>query len=55
MSLYVKLDIDLLGVVPKAGVLNTQEPNETLDECHETKLPGVIGWNLIKLAYEVFT
>ena len=22
--------------------------------CHKTKLPGVVGWNLINLAYEVF-
>ena len=53
--MYVELDLDCLGiVVPKVGVLNTQEPNELLDTCHKTKLPGVIGWNLIKLAYEVF-
>ena len=40
--------------MPKVGVLITQEHNELLDTCHRTKLPGVIGWNLIKLAYEVF-
>ena len=40
--------------MPKVGVLITQEPNELLDECHKTKLPGIIGWNLIKLAYQVF-
>ena len=34
--------------------LITQEPNELLDTCHKTKLPGMVGWNLIKLAYEVF-
>ena len=52
--MYVELDLDFLGiVVPKVGVLITQEPNELLDTCHETKLPGVVGWNLIKLAYEM--
>ena len=46
ISMYVELDLDFLGiVVPKVGVLNTQEPNELLDTCHKTKLPGMIGWN----------
>ena len=51
MSMHVKF----LGIiVPKFGVLITQEPNKLLDECHKTILSGVIGWNLIKLAYQVF-
>ena len=55
ISMYVELDLDFLGiVVPKVGVLITQEPNELLDTCHKTKLPGVVDWNLIKLAYKVF-
>ena len=53
--MYVELDLDFLGiVVPKVGVLITQEPNELLDTHHKTKLPGMVGWNLVKLAYEVF-
>ena len=55
ISMYVELDLDFLGiVVPTVRVLITQEPNELLETCHKTKLPGVVGWNLIKLAYEVF-
>ena len=55
VSMYVELDLDFLSiVVPKVGVLITQEPNELLETHHKTKLPGVVGWNLIKLAYEVF-
>ena len=55
VSMYVELDLDFLGiVVPKVGVLITEELNELLETCHKTKLPGVVGWNLIKLAYEVF-
>ena len=51
VSMYVELNLDFLGiVVPKVGVLITQEPSELLDACHKTKLPGIIGWNLIKLA-----
>ena len=53
--MYIELDLDFLGiVVPKVGVLITQEPYEHLDTCHKTKLPGMVSWNLIKLAYEVF-
>ena len=52
MSMYVELDLDFLGfVVPKGGVLITQEASELLDKCHKTKLPGIISWNLINLAY----
>ena len=55
VSMYVELDLDFLGiVVPKAGVLITQEPSELLKTCHKTKLPGVVAWNLIKLASDVF-
>ena len=52
--MYVELDLDFLGIdVPKVGVLINQEPNELLETCHKTKLPGMVGWNLITLAYEV--
>ena len=55
MSMFVELDLDFLGImVPKVGILITQEPYELLDECHKAKLPGIIGWNVIKLAYQVF-
>ena len=55
VSMYVELDLNFLGiVVPKVGVLITQEPNELLESRHKTKLPGMVGWNLIKLAYQVF-
>ena len=55
MSMHIELDPDILGImVPNVGILITQEPSELLDECHKTKLPGVIGWDLIKLAYQVF-
>ena len=53
--MYVELDLDFLGiVVPKVGFRITQEPNKLLESRHRTKLPGVVGWNLIKLAYQVF-
>ena len=47
VSMYVELDLDFMGiVVPKVGVLITEEPSELLKTCHKTKLPGVLGWNL---------
>ena len=52
--MYVKLDLYFLGIiVAKVWVLITQEPSDLLDECHKTKFPGVINWNLIKLANQV--
>ena len=40
--------------MPKVGVLIVQNPNELLDDYNKSKLAGIIGWNLIKLAYQVF-
>ena len=55
ISMYMELDLDFWGiVVPKVRVLISQEPNELLETRHKTKLPGMVDWNLIKLAYEVF-
>ena len=47
MSMY-QIRSDFWGVmVQEGGVLFTQEPNGLLVECHKTKLPSVIGWNMI--------
>ena len=55
VSIYAVLDLNILGIiVSKVWILITQEPNKLLDECHKTKLPGVIGWHLIKLVYWVY-
>ena len=54
MSMYGELDLNFLGIVVlKVGILIMQEPKELLDECDKTKLPCIIGWNLINLAYQV--
>ena len=53
--MYIELDLDFLGIMmSKVWIWVTKETNELLDECHKTKFPGVIGWNLINLAYQVF-
>ena len=54
MKTYVELDITFLGLkVPNVGFLILEEPNRVLDKKHQTKLPGIIDWNLIWLTYKV--
>ena len=55
LSRYVKLDVEFLGLhVPRVRFLITQNPNKVLDPEHRTRLPGIVGWNLVKLAYQDF-
>ena len=55
VSRYVELGIEFLGLhVPKVGFLITQNPNNVLDPDHRTRLPRIVGWNLVKLAYQEF-
>ena len=55
IKMYTELDLTFLGLkVPKVGVLIAEEPNQVLDKKHQTRLPGIIGWNLIQLSYDVF-
>ena len=55
IKMYTKLDLTFLGLkVPKVGVLIAEEPNQVLDKKHQTRLPGIIGWNLIWLSFDVF-
>ena len=52
-SRYVELDVECLGLqVPRVRFLITQNPNKVLDPDHKTRLPGIVGWNLVKLAYQ---
>ena len=56
LSRYVELDVEFLGLkVPRVGFLITQNPNEVLDPEHKTRLPSIVGWNVVRLAYEEFT
>ena len=55
-SRYVELDVEFLGLkVCRVRFLITHSPNEMSDPEHKTRLPGIVGWNLVKLAYEEFT
>ena len=55
IKMYTELDITFLGLkVLKVGILIAEEPNQVLDKKHQTRLPGIIGWNLIWLSYDMF-
>ena len=55
VSRYVELDIEFLGLhVPRVRFLITQNPNKVLDPDHRTRFPGILRWNLVKLAYQEF-
>ena len=55
LTRYVELDVEFLGLhVPRVGFLITQNPNKVLDPDHRTRLPRIVGWNLVKLAYQEF-
>ena len=55
IRMYTELHFTFWWVtVPNVGVLITEEPNQVLDKEHQTKLPGIVGWNLIQLSYNTF-
>ena len=55
MKKYIELDVNFMGLkVLNVGFLIIDEPNRVLDKKHQTKLPGIISWNMIWLAYKVF-
>ena len=52
---YFEMDVAFLGLkVPKFGFLVVKDPSDLVQTKKKTKLPGIIGWNLIKLAYQEF-
>ena len=55
VSMYVELDLDFLALLcQKWGFLSPKSPMNFWRHAIKLKLPGMVGWNLIKLAYEVF-
>ena len=55
VKMYTKLDINFLGLkVPNVGVLIVDDLSQVLDKKHQSKLPGIVGWNLIWLSYNAF-
>ena len=55
VKMYPELDINFLGLkVPNVGVLIIEDPSQVLDKKRQSKLPGIVGWNLIWLSYNAF-
>ena len=55
MKTYNELDINVFRLkVPNVGFCILEEPNRVLQRKHHTKLPGIIGRNLVWLTYQVF-
>ena len=55
VKMYTEPDINFLGLkVPNVGVLIIDDSSQVLDKKHQTKLPGIVGWNLIWQSYNVF-
>ena len=52
---YFEMDVSFLRPrVPEAGFLVVKDPSDLFQTKKKTKLPGIIGWNLIKLVYHEF-
>ena len=50
---YFEVDVKFLGLkVPKVEFLVARSPCDLLDQGKNTKLPGIVGWNLIGLVYQ---
>ena len=53
--MYTELDINFLGLqVLNVGVLIIEDTSQVLDKKHQSKLPSIVGWNLIWLSYNAF-
>ena len=49
LSRYVELDVEFLGLhMPRVRFLIIQNLNKVLDPDHRTRLPRIVGWNLVK-------
>ena len=49
------MDVAFLGPrVSKVRFLVVKDPSDLLQTIRKTKLPGIIRWSLIKLAYQEF-
>ena len=48
VKMYTELDITFLGLkVPNVGILVVEDPSQVLDKKHQSKLPVILGWNLV--------
>ena len=55
VKMYTELDINFLGLrVPNVDILVVEDPSQVLDKKCQSKLLGIVGWNLIWLSYNAF-
>ena len=55
VKMYTELHINFLGLkVPNVGILVVEDPSQVLDKKHQSKLPGIVEWNLVWLSYNTF-
>ena len=55
IKMYTKLNITFLGLkVLNIGMLIIDNQSQVLDKKHQSKLPGIVGWNLVWLSYNRF-
>ena len=55
IRMYTELDLTFGGLkVPNVVMLITEELNRVFDKEHQSYLPGIVGWNLIQLSYNMF-
>ena len=55
IKMYTDLDITFPGLkVPNVGMLVIDDPSQVLEKKHQSKLPDIVGWNLVWLSYNVF-
>ena len=48
IKMYIELHLSFLGLkVLNVGVLIAEEVNQVFDKKHQTRLAGIVGWNLI--------
>ena len=56
VNMYTELDINLLGLkVLNGSVPVVEDPSQVLEKKHQSKLPAIVGWNLVWLSYNAFT
>ena len=55
VKMYTELDVNFPGLkVLNVRVLIIEDSSQVLDKKHQSKLPGIVGWNLIWLSYNAF-
>ena len=55
IKMNTELDITFSGLkVTNVGVLVIEDSSQVLDKKPRSKLPGIVGWNLVQLSYNVF-